>query len=214
MVAGRTPEKVSALASTLDAEACTLDVTDPGAVDDCLRHAVERFGSVAGVVNCVGAVLLKPAHLTKDEEWHQVIAVNLTSAFAAVKAGVNAMRATGGAVVLVSTAATRIGLANHEAVAAAKGGVNGLTRSAAATYAPWGIRVNAVAPGLTRTPQTRRITEHEGAAKASLAMHALGRFGEPDDVASAIVYLVDPANSWITGQVLGVDGGLGVVRSR
>jgi NAD(P)-dependent dehydrogenase (short-subunit alcohol dehydrogenase family) len=120
----------------------------------------------------------------------------------------------GGSVVLVSSAAARLGLANHEAIAAAKAGVIGLTLSAAATYAARGLRVNAVAPGLVRTPLTARITGSEAALKASTALHALGRIGEPEDVASAIAWLLDPAQSWVTGQVLGVDGGLATLRSR
>ncbi len=115
---------------------------------------------------------------------------------------------------LVSSAAARVGLANHEAIAAAKAGIEGLVRSAAATYGPAGLRVNAVAPGLTRTPLTERITSNDAAAEASRAMHVLGRLGEPQDVASAIAWLLDPDQSWVTGQVIGVDGGLGAVRAQ
>ena len=89
-----------------------------------------------------------------------------------------------------------------------------MTLSAAATYASSGLRVNAVAPGLTQTPLTASLTANEGSRKVSEAMHALGRLGEPADVARAVAFLLDPANSWITGQVLGVDGGLGSLRPR
>jgi 3-oxoacyl-[acyl-carrier protein] reductase len=115
-------------------------------------------------------------------------------------------------VVLVSSAAARLGLANHEAIAAAKAGVHGLVLSAAASYAGRGIRVNAVAPGLVRTPLTAGLTENDASLKAATALHALGRIGEPDDVASAIEWLLE--QTWVTGQVLGVDGGLATVRSR
>ena len=98
--------------------------------------------------------------------------------------------------------------------AAAKAGVIGLTLSAAATYAPRGIRVNCVAPGLVRTPMTARITANEASLKASTAMHALGRIGDPADVAGAIEWLLGPDSGWVTGQVLGVDGGLASVRAR
>ena len=175
--------------------------------------AVELDGRLDGLANCIGSILLKPAHLTSEEEWDAVVATNLKSAYAAVRAAARLMT-TGGSVVLVSSAAARLGLANHEAIAAAKAGVIGLTLSAAATYAPKGIRVNAVAPGLVRTPLTARITDNEAALKASTAMHALGRVGEPEDVASAIAWLLDPAQSWVTGQVIGVDGGLATLRSR
>ena len=114
----------------------------------------------------------------------------------------------------MSSCAAGVGLANHEAIAAAKGGVEALVRSAAATYAGAGIRFNAVAPGLVATPMARKITENEGALKASVAMHPLGRIGRPEEVASAIAFLLGPQSAWTTGQVLGVDGGLARVKGR
>jgi len=117
-------------------------------------------------------------------------------------------------VVLVSSAAARIGLANHEAIAAAKAGVAGLVLSAAATYARARIRVNAVAPGLVDTPLARGITSNDLATKASIAMHPLGRLGRPEDVARGILFLLDPVNDWVTGQMLGVDGGLADLKTR
>jgi NAD(P)-dependent dehydrogenase (short-subunit alcohol dehydrogenase family) len=86
--------------------------------------------------------------------------------------------------------------------------------SAAATYAAQGIRVNVVAPGLVDTPMTKRITSNESSLRASVAMHPLGRIGTPDDVAAAIELLLRPESSWITGQVIGVDGGLGSLKTR
>jgi NAD(P)-dependent dehydrogenase (short-subunit alcohol dehydrogenase family) len=214
VVAGRSPERLEAVAAETGGTPVALDATDTSAVAAAVDRAVAEFGRVDGIANCVGSLLLKPAHITTDAEWDETIATNLRSAFAAVRAGARAMRAEGGSVVLLSSAAAQIGLANHEAIAAAKGGIIGLTLAAAASYAPSGIRINAVAPGLVRTPLTERLTASEKADQASLAMHALGRLGEPEDVAAAIVFLLDPANSWITGQVIGVDGGLGSVRPR
>ena len=166
-----------------------------------------------GVVNCVGSVLIKPAHLTRPEEWTEAVQKNLTTSFGIVRAAVQPMRSTGGSIVLVSTAAAAIGLPNHEAIAAVKGGVDALVRSAAATYGPSGIRVNAVAPGLVETPLTRRITSNEKARESSRSMHALGRLGRPEDVAASIAWLLGDEASWVTGQTVGVDGGLGAVRS-
>jgi NAD(P)-dependent dehydrogenase (short-subunit alcohol dehydrogenase family) len=213
VLAGRDPARLEALAADTGGTPFVLDATKSAEVEAAAARAVEVHGRLDGLANCVGSILLKPAHLTSEEEWDGVVSTNLRSAYAAVRGAARAMTA-GGSVVLVSSAAARLGLANHEAIAAAKAGVIGLTLSAAATYAPKGIRVNAVAPGLVRTPMTARITGSETALKASTAMHALGRVGEPEDVASAIAWLLDPAQSWVTGQVIGVDGGLATIRSR
>ncbi len=210
---GRDAERLHPLADETGGLVLTLDPTKPAEVEAAAARVVEQTGRLDGIANCVGSLLLKPAHLTSDEEWASTLALNLTSAFGAVRAAARSL-GSGGSVVLVSSAAARLGLPNHEAIAAAKAGVIGLTLSAAATYAPRGIRVNAVAPGLVRTPLTARITGSETALKASTALHALGRVGEPDEVAAAIAWLLDPGQSWITGQVLGVDGGLASVRSR
>jgi len=110
---------------------------------------------------------------------------------------------------------SRRGLINHEAIAAAKAGVEGLALAAAASYARYKVRVNCVAPGLTRTGLTVALTENAAVAKASAALHPLGRIGEPAEVASAICWLLDrDRSSWATGQVIGVDGGLGNVQAR
>jgi 3-oxoacyl-[acyl-carrier protein] reductase len=186
-----------------------LDATDFDAVDAAFVQA----GALDGVVNCSGSILLKSAHLTTKAQYQSVIDASLTTAFAIIRAAGKHMN-HGGSVVLISSAAAMEGLANHEAIAAAKAGIIGLTLSAAATYAPMNLRVNAVAPGLIETPMTAAITGNETSRKFSEAMHALGRLGTPDDVARTIVFLLDPANSWITGQVLAVDGGLSRVRPK
>lgn len=214
MLAARGRERLHALAAELGAQAETIDGRRTDDVEGCCRRAIEVLGRLDGIVNCIGSLLLKPAHRTTDEEWDDTMAKNLRSAFATVRAAANTMRKRGGSVVLMSSAAARTGLANHEAIAAAKAGVAGLTRSAAATYGPHGIRVNAVAPGLVRTPLTEGLTRSDALVKASESMHVLGRLGEASDVASAVAWLLDAQQSWMTGQVIGVDGGLATVRSR
>ena len=178
-----------------------------------MDQAQGALGGITGIAHCVGSLLLKPAHLTTFDDWHNVIQTNLTSAFAVVRAGARHMQTTGGAICLVSTVAARFGMANHDAIAAAKGGVQGLALAAAATYAARGIRINVVAPGLVETAMTQQLVASDTMASASAAMHPLGRIGQPEEVASAIAWFLDPEQAWVTGQILGVDGGLGSIRS-
>jgi NAD(P)-dependent dehydrogenase (short-subunit alcohol dehydrogenase family) len=212
-ITGRNETVLADLAARTSAHAEPLDADDWAGVERFVADVATRFGRLDGVAHCVGSLLLKPAHLTRREEWDEVMRVNLASAFGALRAAVKSMQ-DGGSVVLVSSAAARRGMPNHEAIAAAKAGVIGLTLSAAATYAPRGIRVNCVAPGLTQTPMTEKLTSSPLSLKASLAMHPLGRLGEPADVAGAIAWLLDPQQKWVTGQVIGVDGGLATLSVR
>jgi NAD(P)-dependent dehydrogenase (short-subunit alcohol dehydrogenase family) len=186
-----------------------LDATDFDAVDQVFQQA----GEIEGVVNLSGSLFLRSAHMTNYEQYKEVIHASLTTAFATVRGAGKNMK-NGGSVVLISSAGAMTGLANHDAIAAAKAGIIGLTLSAAATYAPQNIRVNTVAPGLTETPLTTSITSNETSRKFSENMHALGRLGQPDDIARAIVFLLDPKNNWITGQILAVDGGLSHIRPK
>lgn len=213
VLVGRSAPKLAKLSDELKAQTFEIDVAEPESVEDVARKVFEEHGRIDGMTNCAGSLLLKPAHLTSEEDWNSTMRANLDTAFSVVRAAGKVMT-DGGSVVLVSSAAARLGLANHEAIAAAKAGVLGLMLSASATYGSRGLRFNAVAPGLVRTPMTERITRSETARKASEAMHAVGRLGEPGDVASMISWLLDPHQSWVTGQVFGVDGGLATVRTR
>ncbi len=187
-----------------------LDATDFDATEAVFKQA----GEIDGVVNFSGSLLLKSAHMVNKEQYQSVIDASLTTAFSVVRAAGKTMTGKGGSVVLISSAAAREGLANHEAISAAKAGVIGLARSAAATYASFNLRFNVVAPGLTETPLTAAITGSETSRKFSESMHALGRIGKPEEPARAVAFLLDPENSWITGQVFGVDGGLSCVRPK
>jgi len=207
--------RLDALADELHAEAFNVDATDSAAVERCLAEVSEKHGRVDGVVNCAGSLLLKPAHLTTDAEWAAVLGTNLTSAFHILRSATARMMKTGGgSIVLLSSAVAQRGMINHEAIAAAKAGVAGLALSAAATYARYNIRVNCVAPGLTRTPLTQALTKNEASLKMSAALHPLGRIGEADEVANAIRWFLSTDNNWVTGQVLAVDGGLSSVQAR
>jgi NAD(P)-dependent dehydrogenase (short-subunit alcohol dehydrogenase family) len=214
-IVARDEGRLNSLGSELDADVFRADATDSAAVEQCFAAIIQKHGQVDGVVNCVGSLLLKPAHLTTDEDWRATINANLNSSFNILRSAVSRMmRSGGGAIVLLTSAVAQRGMINHEAMAAAKAGVVGLARSAAATYARQGIRVNCVAPGLTRTPLTQSLTRNEASLKASVALHPLGRIGESDEVARAIRWLLSPEQGFVTGQVLAVDGGLSSVQAR
>jgi NAD(P)-dependent dehydrogenase (short-subunit alcohol dehydrogenase family) len=215
VLAGRSREGAAALTQEVSGQFEELDAADFAQTQAVVERIVAQHGRIDGAVNLAGSIVLKAAHATSQEEWTATLQTNLTTAFSVVRAAAPAIGSHGGgSVVLMSSAAARIGLMQHDAIAAAKAGVIGLTLSAAATYAGRGVRVNAVAPGLVATSLAARITGNEASLKASTAMHPLGRIGDPGDVASAIAWLLHPAQKWVTGQVLGVDGGLGSVRSR
>lgn len=186
-----------------------LDASDFTAVE----KVFEQAGQLEGVVNCAGSLLLKSAHTTSFEEFQKIINTSLTTSFAVVRAAGKNMT-LGGSVVLIASAAALTGIANHEAIAAAKAGVIGLARSAAATYASSYLRINVVAPGMVKTPLTEPLLNNQLVAKASTSMHALGRIGQPTDIAQAILFFLNPENNWITGQVLAVDGGLSTIRPK
>ncbi|MBK1880059.1 SDR family NAD(P)-dependent oxidoreductase [Pelagicoccus mobilis] len=202
------------LTESQQVKAAEIDATDWDAYAPFFKGMEAEFGSIDGLAICVGSILLKPAHLTKQADYQQVISSNLTPCFAALHSVARRMMKTGGSIAFCSSAAARHGYPNHEAIAAAKAGIIGLTLSAAATYATYGIRVNCVAPGLVDSKMAQPIVQNEPSLKASQNMHALGRIGNPKEVASALSWLLDPEQTWVTGQVLGVDGGLATVHSK
>jgi NAD(P)-dependent dehydrogenase (short-subunit alcohol dehydrogenase family) len=214
LLVGRNAEKLAGLSAELVQPLVVSPVSDSRSLEAALIAAVPPGEPLRGIVNCIGSIVLKPAHATSDEEFRQTLESNLFTAFAAVRCGAKLLREHGGAIVLFASAAAEIGIQNHEAIAAAKAGIIGLARSAAATYAPQNIRVNVISPGLVRTELTRRIWESPAAAAASTQLHALGRLGEVDQVTSLAEWLLDPQHDWMTGQVIGLDGGLGHVLPR
>jgi 3-oxoacyl-[acyl-carrier protein] reductase len=209
----RSEERLKGAAQDVKASGYTVaDVTKLDDIERAFSEAASALGSIRGVAHCVGSILLKPAHLTSEAEFSSVINLNLTSAFLVMRTAARTMT-DGGSVLLFSSAAGRIGLANHEAIAAAKAGIIGLTLSAAATYAPRKLRVNCIAPGLVQTALSEKITSNPTAASFSRALHPLGRLGETADISKLSALLLSDDGSWITGQVFGVDGGLGTLKT-
>ena len=211
VLAARSAAPLAALAAETGGSAHVVEASDFAAVEALVREAAAAHGPVAGVVNAVGSILLKPAHLTSEAELLETLRLNVQTAFAAVRAAGRVMQ-HGGSVLLFASSASETGLPNHEAIAAAKGAVAALTRSAAATYASRRLRVNALAPGLVETPLSQRITGNPKSREISVSMHPLGRIGHVADVVAPARWLLDPASDWITGQVIGLDGGMAALR--
>jgi NAD(P)-dependent dehydrogenase (short-subunit alcohol dehydrogenase family) len=191
---------------------CTVgDVRSP----ELFAEATAAAGdSLAGLVYAVGTLSLKSLVRVSADEILDDFRVHALGAALAVQAAAGALKAHGAAsVVLCSTVAVQTGFSNHTAVAMAKGAVEGLTRTLAAELAPT-VRMNAVAPSLTRTPLTAGLLANPQMVAAIEKAHPLGRLGTPDDIAAAITFLLSADAAWVTGQVIGVDGGRGRVQAR
>lgn len=210
----RPGERLERLKSETGFPAVHIESVEHDEIASAVVSMAEQLGPITAAVNLLGTLLLKPAHLTSVEEWRETISVNLDSSFYFLKSVIEMSDPSQLSVVFLSSAAASTGIPNHEAIAAAKAGVEGLARSAAATYASRGYRFNVVAPGLVKTQLTEGVTGSEMSLRASEAMHPLRKLGSPEDIASAIYWLLSTESKWVTGQVLGVDGGLANVRTR
>jgi 3-oxoacyl-[acyl-carrier protein] reductase len=214
LLIGRHAEKLAKLSEEIGQPYLVVDYSASDTLHRSVASVLESYGPVEGVVNLAGSLFLKPIYSTSLQEFREVLEANLVTAFQIVKLGSQLLSRTGGAIVLFASAAAEVGMPNHESIAAAKAGVIGLARSAAASLANRNIRVNVVSPGLIKTELTRRIWEVPTSVSAACDMHALGRLGEPSKIASLVEWLLDEENDWITGQAIGIDGGLSHVLSR
>ncbi|MEM1186271.1 MAG: SDR family oxidoreductase [Planctomycetota bacterium] len=215
VAASRDSERLEAYRAETGAHVKQCDATEFGAVESLVASVIEEHGAIDGAANLAGSIVIKPAHMVTEDEYQQTMDLNAKTAFALVRAvGRHMAKAKSGSIVLLSSCAARTGLVAHEAIAAAKGAVIGLTQSAAASLAPSGVRVNCVAPGLVDTPMAERLTKSEAARKASEALHPLGRLGVAEDTAPVIDWLLGPESAWTTGQVIGVDGGLAAIKGK
>ena len=167
---------------------------------------------LSGMVYAPGSIRLQPFTRLKEDHFREDFEVNLIGAVRSVRAALPALKeAAPSSVVLFSTVAVSTGMPMHASVAAAKGAVEGLTRSLAAEFAPQ-VRVNAVAPSLTQTPLASGLLRSERQLAAAAERHPLGRIGQAQDIAAAVRYLLSPDAGWVTGQVLHVDGGMSSLR--
>jgi 3-oxoacyl-[acyl-carrier protein] reductase len=189
------------------AEAVALDVTEAGAPEKLVAATMERRGRIDILVNNAGIARDQLMLRMKREDWDAVLATNLTAAFALTQAVLKPMiRQRGGRIVCISSVVGQSGNAGQANYAASKAGVIGFAKAVALEVASRGITVNVVAPGLIETDMTRAMTD--GAREEWASRIPLRRLGTPDDVASAVCYLASDEASYITGQVLAVNGGM------
>ncbi len=210
---GRNTATIAALAAEIGATHAIADVTDAAALEAAVQAA---GGRVDGLAYCVGTINLKPAHRVTDADVMKDFEINALGALRAVRAALPALKTSAqqtASILLFSTIAVQQGFASHAAVAMAKGAVEGLARTLAAELAPK-IRVNAIAPSLTRTPLASIMTNNEATANAIASLHPLQRLGEADDIATMAALLLSPTSGWITGQVIGIDGGRSTLRTK
>jgi NAD(P)-dependent dehydrogenase (short-subunit alcohol dehydrogenase family) len=209
VLAGRNEDEIARLASELGARFAFCDVTDPGEISGVSEAAGD---DLAGLVYAPGTINLKPLAKLGEEDFLADFRVNALGAAQAIQSALDALKAgEGGSVLLFSSIAVQQGFAAHASVSMAKGAVEGLVRALGAELAPK-VRVNAIAPSLVDTRLAEGMTGSAQMAKAIAGMHAIPRLGTPEDIAALASVLLTDAGGWISGQVIGIDGGRSTLR--
>ena len=190
------------------------DCSTPAGARKILELARAQDLLPTALAHCIGNIRLGALHRMSETDFNDCLNANLVSAFHTLAAFVGALREarSQGAAVLVSSAAARIGTANHEAVAAAKAGVEGLVRGAAASYAAHGIRINAVAPGIIETPASAGLIASAAGREAAARQYPLPGIGSPGELAEVMCWLLSASAARVTGQVWALDGGFSSIR--
>ena len=209
---GRDEARLADVATATQGEIAIADVLDEAVLASAVKNACEG-ASIVGLAYCVGSIDLKPLRSLTGDAMVAAFRLNAVAPAIAVREAAAALKAVQGSIVLFSTIAVAQGFVSHTIVSAAKGAVEGLTRALAADLAPQ-VRVNCIAPSLTDTPLAAKLTSNVAMADAIAAMHAIPRLGQAADHGALADFLLSAEASWITGQVIAVDGGRSRVRTK
>ncbi len=198
----RNEEEVKSLSEKLK---CTYSVADV-LEDNFIEKVKSEISEIKGIAYCVGSIDLKPLKVVKEEDFEKCMKLNLYSAVKAIKAYQDSLKKNKGSIILFSSVAAQRGFPNHSIIASAKAAVKGLAISLAAEFAP-NIRVNCIAPSLTNSKISQPLLKNNIMAEGIAKAHPMKRIGEGKDIAAMAKFLLTEDSSWITGQVIGVDGG-------
>lgn len=187
------------------------DLGERGAAADVIDRAVQALGKIDILVTSSGTIVRKPAFEIDEDDWEKVIGLNLKARFFLAKAAASHMReqsdSNGGSILHIASLSTFFGVPNQSPYVAGNGGIGALTRAQAVEWAPYNIRVNAIAPGTILTRQVETLLSNPEVRASRLAKIPLNRIGDPQDVAGSAVFLASDAGAYITGHILVVDGG-------
>ena len=216
---GRAGDELNACAEEVrsqgrQAESLTVDLTDVEEVARMGEAAVEAMGGVDVLLNNAGVALLEPVLDVTVEKWDAQMAVNLRAPFFLAQAIGRHMveSGRGGKIINIASTAGLIGVPEHAAYCASKGGLLALTKTLAFELGPHNIQVNAICPAIVMTPMGRQVWDHPGVREPALEKMPVGRFGEEMDISAAVIYLASSGSDWMTGSQIVVDGGLTAVR--
>ena len=199
---GRNKDEVNLLAEKLDCSFTVADVME----DNFINKVKNQIDDVKGIAYCVGSIDLKPLRMVTEQDFNKCMKLNLYSAVEAIKGYQESLKKNNGSIVLFSTVAAQRGFTNHTIIASAKAAVEGLTVSLAAEFAP-NIRVNCIAPSLTNSKIAEPMLKNKALADGIAKAHPLKRLGEGKDSAALAKFLITEESSWVTGQIIAVDGG-------
>ena len=199
---GRDESQTKSISEKLNCSYSIADVLEDGYVDIIKSD----ISDIKGIAYCVGSIDLKPLRMASENDFNKCMKLNLYSAVELIKAYQDSLKKNKGSIVLFSTIAAQRGFTNHSIIASAKGAIEGLTVSLAAEFAP-NIRVNSVALSLTNSKIAQPMLKNEAIAQGIAKAHPLKRLGEGKDGAGLAKYLLSDESSWVTGQIIGVDGG-------